>query len=370
MAGEHALRFGITSFQDAGASFADLDLLRRLEDEGTLRVRLYVMVRSQDNADLAERLASYRMIAEGNDFLTVRAIKRQLDGALGAHGAWLLAPYADLPSSYGLVLEPVAEIEQAARIALRHGFQVNTHAIGDRANRETLNLCERVWSEAGVAGNDLRWRIEHAQHIDPKDVPRFSRLGVIAAVQGIHAASDGPWIPARLRPERAERTSYRWRDLLDSGAILNNGTDVPVEPIDPIASFHASVSRRMNNGKPFFPSQAMTRMEAIRSYTLDNAHSAFEDDVKGSLTPGKYADIVVLSEDILTIEESEIPNTQVDYSIVGGEVRHILVDAIKDDLSAKRTAFFARTAELRCASEGRRQTPSELLIREDRDHGH
>ena len=326
LASEQALRFGVTSFQDAGASFADIDLLRRLEDEGALKVRLYVMVRSEDNAALAKRLADYRMTLQGNDFLTVRAIKRQIDGALGAHGAWLLAPYADLPNSFGLVLEPLEEIEEAARIALQHGFQVNTHAIGDRANREVLDLYERIWSEAGVAGDDLRWRIEHAQHIAPDDIPRFGRLGVIAAVQGIHATSDGPWIPARLSPERAERTSYRWRDLLDAGAILNNGTDAPVEPIDPIASFHASVSRRMSNGAPFFPSQAMTRMEAIKSYTLDNAYSAFEDHVKGSLTPGKYADIVVLSEDILTVEENEIPNTQVDYTIVGGEVRHARLD--------------------------------------------
>ena len=326
LAGEQALRFGITSFQDAGTSFADIDLLRRMEEEGALKVRLYVMVRGEDNAALAERLASYRMTAQGNDFLTVRAIKQMIDGALGAHGAWLLAPYADLPSSAGLVLEPVEQIEEAARIALQHGFQVCTHAIGDRANREVLNLYERVWSEMAVTGDDLRWRIEHAQHIDPEDIPRFGQLGVIAAVQGIHAASDGPWIPARLGPERAERTSYRWRDLLDTGAILNNGTDVPVEPIDPIASFNASVSRRMNNGEQFFPSQAMTRMEAIRSYTLDNAHSAFEDHLKGTLTPGKYADIVVLSEDILTAPESEIPNAKVDYTIVGGEVRHVRLD--------------------------------------------
>ena len=323
LASEQALRFGVTSFHDAGASFADIDLLRRMEEEGALRVRLYVMVGSEDNAALAARLVSYRMTADGNDFLTVRSIKRQIDGALGAHGAWLLAPYADMSDSTGLVLEPLAEIEAAARIALQHGFQVNTHAIGDRANREVLDLYERLWSEAGVTGDDLRWRIEHAQHIAPEDIPRFGQLGVIAAVQGIHAASDGPWIPARLGPERAERTSYRWRDLLDTGAILNNGTDAPVEPIDPIASFHASVSRLMNNGETFFPSQAMTRMEAIRSYTLDNAYSAFEDHLKGSLTPGKYADIVVLSKDILTAPESDIPNAKVDYTIVGGEVRHV-----------------------------------------------
>ena len=326
LAGEQALSFGITSFQDAGSSFAEIDLLRRLEDEGALRVRLYVMVRGESNAALTERLASYRMTVEGNDFLTVRAIKRLIDGALGAHGAWLLAPYADSPDSVGLVLEPPEEIEQAARIALQHGFQVATHAIGDRANREVLDLYERIWAEVDAHGRDLRWRIEHAQHIHPDDIPRFGTLGVIAAVQGIHAVSDGPWVPDRLGPARAEGTSYRWRDLLDAGAILNNGTDTPVEPVDPIASFHASVSRRMHNGEPFFPGQAMTRMEAIKSYTLDNAYSAFEDHVKGSLTPGKYADIVVLSEDILTVEGSEIPNTQVDYTIVGGEVRHARLD--------------------------------------------
>ena len=321
LAGEEALRFGITSFQDAGSSFADIDRLHRLEREGSLPVRLYVMVQGENTEELAERLPDYRMHPQGNDFLTVRSIKRQIDGALGAHGAWLLAPYTDLPDSTGLVLEPVAQVETAARIALAHGFQVNTHAIGDRANREVLDLYERVWREAGAQGSELRWRIEHAQHIHPEDVPRFGRLGVIAAVQGIHCTSDGPWIPARLGGHRAEQTSYRWRDLLDTGAVLNNGTDTPVEPIDPIASFYASVSRRMNTGEPFHPHQAMTRMQALESYTLGNAHSAFEEHIKGSLTPGKYADIVVLSADILTIPESDIPEAKVDYTIVGGEVR-------------------------------------------------
>ena len=323
LAGREALRFGITSFQDAGSSFATIDRLRRLEEESSLPVRLYVMVQGESNEALARRLPDYLMPPEGNDFLTVRSIKRQVDGALGAHGAWLLAPYSDLPDSTGLVLETVAEIEAAARIALASGFQVNTHAIGDRANREVLDLYERVWGEAGTSGTDLRWRIEHAQHIHPEDVPRFGQLGVIAAVQGIHCASDGPWIPARLGDDRAERTSYRWRDLLDSGAVLNNGTDVPVEPIDPIASFHASVSRTMNDGRTFHRDQSMTRMEALESYTLGNAYSAFEDHLKGSVTPGKYADIVVLSQDIMTIAENDIPATRVDYTIVGGEIRYV-----------------------------------------------
>ena len=322
LAGEEALRFGITSFQDAGASFADIDRLRRLEAEGSLPVRLYVMVQGESNLALAERLPGYLMQTEGNDYLTVRSIKRQLDGALGAHGAWLLAPYADLPGSTGLVLEPVAEVEAAARIALAAGFQVNTHAIGDRANREVLDLYERVWRDAGATGTGLRWRIEHAQHIHPEDIPRFGQLGVIAAVQGIHCTSDGPWIPARLGNTRAEITSYRWRDLLDTGARLNNGTDTPVEAIDPIASFFASVTRRAGTGEAFHREQAMTRMEALQSYTLGNAYSAFEENVKGSLTPGKYADIVVLSRDILTIPEDDIPSARVDYTILGGKVRH------------------------------------------------
>ena len=323
LAGEEALRFGITSFQDAGASFATIDRLRRLEEEGALPVRLYVMVQGESNEALANRLPDYLMRAEGNDFLAVRSIKRQIDGALGAHGAWLLTPYADLPESTGLVLEPVAEVEAAAHIALAAGFQVNTHAIGDRANREVLDLYERVWREAEATGPVLRWRIEHAQHIHAADVPRFGQLGVIAAVQGIHCTSDGPWIPARLGNDRAERTSYRWRDLLDAGAVLNNGTDVPVEPIDPVASFFASVSRKMDSGERFHPGQAMTRAEALESYTLGNAYSAFEEHLKGSITPGKYADIVVLSQDILAIAEDDIPATHVDYTIMGGEIRYV-----------------------------------------------
>ena len=322
LAGEEALRFGVTSFQDAGASFAEIDFLRRLEAEGALVVRLYLMVREDGNAALAEQLPNYLMPIEGNDFLTVRSIKRQIDGALGAHGAWLLQPYADMPASRGLILEPIQEIEEAARIALQHGFQVNTHAIGDRANREVLDLYQRIWAEAGADGAALRWRIEHAQHVHPDDVPRFGRLGVIAAVQGIHCTSDGPWIPTRLGEPRTERTSYPWRRLLDSGAMLNNGTDAPVEPIDPLASYYASVSRMMRNGQRFHPDQAMTRLEALKSYTLGNAYSAFEEEHKGTLTPGKYADITVLSQDILTIPEAEIPNTAVDYTIVGGQVRY------------------------------------------------
>jgi len=322
LAGSEALRHGVTSFHDAGASFETIDFYKMLEGEGELPVRLYVMVRGESNATMDEQLPNYLMPADGNDFLTVRSIKRQLDGALGAHGAWLLEPYVDLQETAGLVLEPLEEVERTAELAVKHGFQVNTHAIGDRANRETLDLYERAWKTMETTGSALRWRIEHAQHIDPSDVPRFGQLGVIAAVQGIHCTSDGPWIDQRLGEERTEITSYPWRDLINTGAIIGNGTDVPVEPIDAIASYYASVSRMTNSGERFYPEHVMTREEALASYTINNAYAAFEEDLKGSLVPGKLADLVVLSQDILSVEEDQIPTTQVDYTFLGGELKY------------------------------------------------
>ena len=322
LAADEALAHGITSFHDAGSSFETIDFFKQLEAEGNLPVRLYVMVRRESNELMDQALPQYRMLPEGNDFLTVRSIKRQIDGALGAHGAWLLEPYEDLAETAGLVLETVEDIEGTAEIAVKHGFQVNTHAIGDRGVRETLDLYERVWERMEVDGKPLRWRIEHSQHIDPVDVPRFGGLGVIAAVQAIHGTSDGPWIPSRLGDARAKSTSQPWRDLFSTGAIVTNGTDVPVEPIDAISSYYASVSRMMINGEKFYPEHAMTREEALATYTRNNAIAAFEEDIKGTLTPGKYADIVVLSQDLLTVEEAKIPDTTVDITIVGGEIKY------------------------------------------------
>jgi predicted amidohydrolase YtcJ len=321
-AGQDVLSKGITSFQDAGSSFEQIDQFRAWDEEDALPVRLYVMVGwDETNETLAERLADYRIIADGNDFLAVRSIKRLFDGALGSHGAWLLEPYSDMPSSTGLVLDEPGNVEATARLAIRHGFQLNTHAIGDRANREALGIYERVL-EDNLETSDLRWRIEHAQHIHPDDVPLFARLGVIASMQSIGCTSDGPWLPLRLGEKRAGETSYVWRSLIDSGAVVTNGTDAPVEDVDPLPSFYASVARRLSNGEVFHPEQSMTRMEALRSYTIHNAYAAFEEHLKGSITPGKLADIAVLSKNILTIPEEEILTTRVDYTIVGGEVRY------------------------------------------------
>ena len=320
LAAEEALSKGITSFQDAGVGFETVDLYKQLAEEGKLGVRLYVMIR-QPNQRLAALLPKYRLVNYGDHRLTVRAIKVSVDGALGSHGAWLLEPYADLPSSAGLNTSPIDALNETARLAMEHDYQLCVHAIGDRANREVLDVYQAAY-EANPSKSDARWRIEHAQHLNPNDIPRFAGLGVIASMQGIHATSDGPWVAARLGEKRAREGAYVWRSLWDSGAVIVNGTDAPVEDVDPIASYFATVSRKMKNGKAFYPEQRLSRMEALQTYTSKAAFAAFDEEIKGTLTPGKLADITVLSKDILTIPEDEIPTAEVVYTIVGGKVMY------------------------------------------------
>lgn len=318
LAAEEALAKGITSFQDAGSSFHTIDLLRKLVDEKQLGLRLWVMVR-EPNERLREKLAAYRTIGYGDHHLTVRAIKVSVDGALGSRGAWLLEPYSDAPSQTGLNLIPLSSVRETASLALEQGYQLCIHAIGDRANREVLDLYEDVFRTHPDAGN-LRWRIEHAQHLSLRDIPRFARLGVIASMQAIHCTSDGSWVKDRLGERRAAEGAYVWQKLMKSGAVVTNGTDAPVEDVSPIGSFYAAVSRRLPEGSVFYPDQRMSRMEALRSYTLNPAYAAFEETIKGSLARGKLADITVLSRDILTVPEVQIPGTRVLYTIVGGQI--------------------------------------------------
>lgn len=320
LAARECLSHGVTSFQDAGSSFADVDLFKELAEGGRLKLRLWVML-NESNERLAEKMAEYRMVDFGRGHLTVRAIKRMADGALGSHGALLLEPYKDLPASNGLRVQPLEEIQQTALLAIKHGYQLCTHAIGDRVNREILDLYRNTF-RSYPDQKDLRWRIEHAQHLHPADIPRFAELEVIASMQASHATSDGPFVVARLGEERAKHGAYAWRSLLDAGAIVTNGSDAPVENVDPLESFHAAVTRRMDNGETFFPEQCMTRREALESYTIDAARAAFEERQKGSLTPGKLADIVVLSENLLTCPEGRIRDAAVLYTIVGGEVMY------------------------------------------------
>ena len=328
LASEACLSHGITSFQDAGSSLSTIDTLRELALTRQLKVRLYVMVRDT-NQVIEAKIKSYKMVGLGDDFLTVRALKRSIDGALGPHGAWLLAPYDDMPSSSGLNTASIESVTKTAQIAIENDFQLCVHAIGDRANREVLDLFETMFASRPTS-IPRRWRIEHAQHIHPDDILRFGKLGVIASMQGVHCTSDAVFVPKRLGMRRSKEGAYVWRSLMDSGAVVTNGTDAPVESIDPMNSIYASVTRQLTDGIKFFPEQCMTRQEALRSYTIDCAHAAFEETSKGSLVPGKLADIVILSNNLLTCPDEEIKNTKTLTTIVAGKVAYQLDESEKE----------------------------------------
>jgi len=320
LAGQACVEHGLTAMHDAGTTLAELEVLEAMAAAGELPVRLWVML-SEDDGTLARALPGAIVHRAGGGFLTVGGIKRYLDGALGAHGAWLLEPYEDMPRSTGLAVTSPEALAASGRLARAHGLQLCTHAIGDRANRVALDVYREVLAEAPAAA-DHRWRVEHAQHLRPDDVPRFAELGVVASMQPVHCTSDGPWVPSRLGGRRAAEGAYMWRSLLDSGAVIAAGTDAPVEPVDPLATFAAAVTRRMASGELFHPGQAMTRQEALRAMTLDAAWAAFEDDVAGSLEVGKYADLTVLSRDILQVPEEVLRDTAVVATIVAGRVAY------------------------------------------------
>ena len=319
LASNEAIKNGITSFQDMGSSFETIDFLKKMADERQLPIRLYMAI--HDPAEvLAKKLSDYRFIGYGDGFFTVRCIgEKVLDGALGTHGGWLLEPYSDLPRTSGLNVTPVEDIRRSAELAVQHDFQMAIQGIGDKAARILFDIYETEFKK-NPDKSDLRWRIEHAQVIHPDDLPRFAGLGVIPGVQGIFACSDGPWVVDRLGEERARERGYLFRTMLESGAVVMNGTDPPVEEISPIASFKCSVTRQLSDGSTFFPKETLTREQALRSYTYNNAYAAFEEDIKGSLEPGKLADITVLSQDILTVPDHEIDNTRVVYTIIDGKV--------------------------------------------------
>ncbi len=318
LANEEVISKGITTFHDAGSGFGTIDLYKEMIDAGQIDVRLWVMV-SGSNEELAERLPEYRIIGYGDNHLTVRSIKRLLDGALGPHGAWLLQPYRDLPTSTGLNTATVASVEESARLAAEHDFQLGVHAIGDRANRELIDIYERTFN-SHPDKSDWRWRNEHTQHLHPDDIARMGELGIVAAMQGIHCTSDAVYVLERLGEQRAEEGAYVWQKLMAQGVVISNGTDAPVENVDPIASYYATVSRKLADGSIFYPDQRMSREEALASYTINGAYAGFEEDIKGSLTPGKLADVTVLSQDIMTIPQDDIPSTEVVYTIIGGKV--------------------------------------------------
>lgn len=315
MATQECLRKGITSFQDAGCSFEELEAYERMAERGLLGVRLWCMA-AQPAPSETGLLAAYPKVNKGNGFFTCRAVKCYMDGALGSYGAWLLHPYKDRPGYTGQNLSPTDSIAAVAKACRQYGLQCCVHAIGDRGNRVTLDIFESVLQ----GDRERRWRIEHAQHLNSKDIPRFARLGVIASMQTIHCTSDAPFVEKRLGRARARAGAYAWRRLLQSGASLANGTDTPVEKVAPLHNIYAAVTRRRTDtGQVFFEEQRLTRREALLSYTKWNAYAAFEEGHKGMLRPGFFADIAVFDTNLLTCPDNALLTAKVVMTMVAGK---------------------------------------------------
>jgi len=317
LAGKECLKLGITGVHDAGSSFATARALKRFAESGELPLRMVVMIREGSDA-LGAQMASHRWDSVGDGYLSVRSVKISIDGALGPHGAWLLEPYSDLPTTAGLNTVTIEEFKKIALLCKQHDWQLCVHAIGDRANREVLDMYEQVLGPE--AASDHRWRVEHAQHLSPADIPRFGRLGVIPVMQANHCTSDAIFVPQRLGERRSAQGAYVWRSLIDTGAFIPNGTDAPVERVDPRVSLYAAVTRQLATGDTFYPEQCMTRTEALLSYTLWPARAAFQEKQLGSIEKGKLADMVLWDTDLLHCKPSEILIANVKTTILAGAV--------------------------------------------------
>lgn len=317
LAGAECLKYGITSVHDAGSSFALADTMKSLAEAGQLPLRVVMMIRTGFE-ELSGRLSPESRIATDGNWFTVRSVKVSIDGALGPHGAWLLLPYEDLPTTSGLNTVPLDELRKIARLCKREGWQLCVHAIGDRANQEVLDIYEEVLGDA--VGDDHRWRIEHAQHLEATDIPRFGQLGVIPAMQANHCTSDAIFVAQRLGQRRAQAGAYVWRSLIDTGAIIPNGTDAPVEKVDPRVSLYASVTRKLASGQQFYPKQCMTRTEALLSYTLWPAIAGFQERTLGSIELSERADLVIWDRNLLTCPAEDLLTAEVVKTILDGKV--------------------------------------------------
>lgn len=322
-----AARVGVTSVEDIsvgsnspnGGFTGEIRLLRRAELEGWLTCRFYEITPIARWRNLAEAGISRDM---GSDFLKLGAVKAFADGSLGSRTAWMNAPFSDDPGNTGLpqsLMNPPAKMEAEARGADAAGIQIAIHAIGDRANGESLEIYAKL---GGSDPRAHRFRIEHAQHLRREDFARFGKLGVVASMQPYHAIDDGRWAGKRIGRERA-RWSYAWKSILDAGAPLAFGTDWPVAPLDPLLGIYAAVTRATLDGKNpggWFPEERLTLEEALRAYTQGSAYAAFQENEKGTISPGKLADIVVLSDDLFKIPPEKIKDARVVMTVVGGRI--------------------------------------------------
>ena len=313
-----ANRWGLTGIHDAGVGPEGIAVYEELAKEGRYNLRNYVMIRASDSVlDAFMRRGPQKALHEGR--LWIRAIKITADGALGSRGAALLEPYSDDPGNTGLITNSAERIRSVAGRALRAGFQLNVHAIGDRANRVVLDQFEAALREVPTA--DHRFRIEHAQILSYQDIPRFAELDVIPSMQGSHQTSDMYWVPNRLGWARAQG-AYAWRSLLNTGVVIPNGSDFPVEAVNPLISFHSFVTRQDGENFPaggWMPEQKTTRQEALWSITLWPAYAAFMENESGSLTVGKFADFVVLDRDIMTAAPEDVLKARVLVTVLGGK---------------------------------------------------
>ncbi len=321
---ELCLSAGLTGVHDAGVSPGEIAVYRRLAGEGKLKIRSYLMVSGPFALAWFEENGPIT-----GPVLNIRAVKLYMDGAMGSRGAWLLEPYADRPLDSegepyaGLAVGDTEFVEAVARHAVQKRYQVCTHAIGDRANREVLDAYERALRVPGMTPRQLnhRFRIEHAQLLNFDDMPRFAEMGVIASMQPTHCTSDMRWVEARVGPERS-KGAYAWQNLLAAGARIAGGSDFPVESHNPFLGFYAAVTRQDAEGNPeggWNPQERLTREQALAMFTLWAAYASFEEEMKGSLTPGKLADFIVIDRDIMACPPEEILATRVLRTVIGGE---------------------------------------------------
>jgi hypothetical protein len=319
-AAQECVRYGLTSVHEARISRATLQALRELVKENRLPLRVYVMLDAADPTLVKEWLERGPEI-DPNHRLTIRAFKVFADGALGSRGAALLEPYSDAPDTKGVMTTSPAEIHSLTKSALQRGFQVCTHAIGDAANRLTLDAYEQAEREIPDA-HDPRLRVEHAQVLAPEDVPRFAKLGVIPSMQPTHCTSDMPWAEKRVGPQRI-KGAYVWRSLLQTGVHLPLSSDFPGETLNPFYGIYAAITRQDPQGNPangWYPDQKLTLDEALNGYTIEAAYAEFEEKTKGSIEPGKLADLIVISGDLTKMTPKEILSVHVFTTLVGGKV--------------------------------------------------